>query len=404
VEKQALSGVKVVDFTWVITGPIVTKCLADHGAEVVRLEFDKRPDIIRTSAPIKDGASRINRSGYFAFFNSNKYGVNLNLNHPQGIEIAKRMVKRADVVVENFAPGMMEKWGLGYEDLKKIKEDIIVLRCSLQGQTGPHASQPGLGAHLVSFAGFTHFTGYTDGDPMQPFGAYTDLIAPPFALAALLGALLRRRRTGSGQCIDLSQYEASLQFLLPALMDYLVNGREGGRQGNSSPCAAPHGAYPCKGDDRWCAIAVTSDTQWRSFCDALENPHWTKKPAFATLLGRKANEENLNDLVAEWTRKRTPEDVMATLQKAGVPAGVVESPADLLQDAQLDQRRQFWMMNHPELGLFPHLGQSFALSDTPSRQRMPTPCLGEHTEYVCKKLLGMSDSEFMELVKAGVIG
>jgi len=313
------------------------------------------------------------------------------------------MVRWADIVAENFAPGMMERWGIGYEDLKQIKKDIILLRCSLQGQTGSHASQPGLGTHLVSFAGFTHFTGYAEGDPMQPFGAYTDLIAPYFALVALLGALLYRKRTGYGQCIDLSQYEASLQFLSPALMDYVANGREGIREANSSPCAAPHGAYPCKGDDRWCVIAVTSDTQWHSFCDALGNPPWTKNPAFATLLGRKANEENLNALVEEWTSKRTAEDVMATLQKAGVPAGIVKSPADLLQDPQLKHRGQFWMMNHPELGLFPHFGQPYELSATPARPRMPSPCLGEHTEYVCKELIGMSDKEFMELVNDGVL-
>lgn len=399
--RGALAGVKVADFTWALAGPWTTTYLASHGATVVRVESGKRPCVLRTMAPYKDKRPGLDRSACFAYYNSNKYSISLNMSHPKGLELAKKLVAWADIVGENFTPGTMERWGLGYEDLKKINPDIIMFRSSNQGQTGPHAMQPGFGMQLLGLAGFPQFTGWADRDPDTLAIAYTDVISPRFTVAALMAALDYRDRTGKGQVLDVAQLEAGLHFLAPAIMEYTVNGRETPRAGNRCPCAAPHGTYPCKGDDRWCAIAVFTDEEWQAFSRVVARP-WTQEPGFATLLGRKQNEDELDRLVGEWTVQFTAEEVMRLMQDAGVAAGVVESTADLLQDAQLKARNHFWVLHHRELGAFSHLGQAFKLSETPADPRMPAPCLGEHTEYVCTKILGMPDEEFIGLMADGV--
>jgi crotonobetainyl-CoA:carnitine CoA-transferase CaiB-like acyl-CoA transferase len=393
-------GVKVADFTWVAVGPLTTRYLADFGATVVRIESSSRPDAWRTSAPFKNGEVGINRSGYYGYHNANKYSIAIDLNNPKGREIAKKLVSWADIVAENFTPGQMERWGLGYEDLKKIKPDIIMLRSSNQGSTGPLAKQPGYGHHLVALGGFCYYSGWPDREPLALSTAYTDCITPRFAAAALITALIYRRKTGKGQLIDISQLETAIHFLSPLILDYTVNGQVGGRTGNYCANAAPHGVYRCKGDDRWCAIAVFSDNEWKAFCNVIGNPGWTKDPKFTTLLARKKNEEELNELIEEWTNNLAAEEVMTLMQQAGVAAGVVKNAEDVYQDSQLRKRDAFWLLNHSEIGYVTHLGQPFKLSKTPAEARMPAPCLGEHTEYVCKEFLGMSDEEFVELLVA----
>jgi crotonobetainyl-CoA:carnitine CoA-transferase CaiB-like acyl-CoA transferase len=400
--KEALHGLKIADFSWSLAGPFTTKYFADHGAQVVRIESSKRPCPLRLSAPYKDGIPGINRSGYYAFYNTNKYSLALDLTNFKAIEVCKKLAAWADVVVESFTPGTMERYGLSYEELRNIKPDIIMLRCCTHGQTGPHAQHPSFGFQLVSHCGFTNLTGWPELDPQQPWGAYTDVISPRFAASALLAALLYRGKTGRGQCLDLSQFEACLQFLAPILLEYTVNGRETRRAGNYCYHAAPHGAFRCKGDDSWCVIAVFDDKQWQAFCKAMGNPEWARKPEFATLLGRKANEANLNRLVEEWTIGFTAEEVMNLLQSAGVPSGVVKNAKEVCLDPQLASRSHFWTLDHKEIGAFSHPGQAFKLSETPAEPRMSAPCLGEHTEYVCKQLLGMSDEEFDELLVSGV--
>ena len=308
----------------------------------------------------------------------------------------------ADVVAENFSPGVMERLGLGYEELKRLKPDIIMLRSSNQGQTGPIARQPGLGTHLSALAGFLHLTGWPGRSPAPPQVAYTDYISQKFTTAILVAALDYRRRTGKGQLLDVSQLETGLQFLMPVILNQEVNNRESDREGNSCPYAAPHGAYRCKGDDRWCVIAVFTDDEWDAFCKVSGNLPWTKEPRFATIRGRKKNEEELNKLVEEWTIKYSAEEVMVKMQAAGVSAGVVKSPEDIYQDPQLKHRNLFWVLNHREMGDFPVLGQVSILSKTSAEGRMPAPCLGEHTAYVCSELLGISDEEFVQLASEGV--
>jgi len=397
----ALEGIKVVDFGWVATAPLVARYLADFGATVVRIESSKRPDLTRISAPYKDGVPGLNRSGVFPMYNSSKYSIGLNLSHPEAIEVAKRLVSWADAVVEGFAAGVMDRLGLGYEELKKIKPDIVMLRTCNQGQTGPHANHPGTGLHLVGLAGFTNITGWPDRDAVQPFGGYTDFLSYRIGVTALLAALNHRRKTGKGQCLDMSQYEIGVHFMEPMILEYTVNGREFTRMGNSCPYAAPHGVYRCQGDDRWCAITVFTDKEWKAFGDVLGNPPWAASDRFATVMGRKKNEEALNQLVEEYTVNFAAEEVMMRMQEAGIAAGVVENMQDLFQDPQIKHREHFRWLNHTEMGYIPHPAPAFQLPRTPANPRA-APCLGEHTEKVCRDILGMSDEDFVRLLAEGV--
>jgi benzylsuccinate CoA-transferase BbsF subunit len=229
---------------------------------------------------------------------------------------------------------------------------------------------------------------------------YTDLILPRFAAAMMLSALDYRRRTGNGQCIDATQFEATQQFLMPSILDYTVNGRDTVRQGNACPYAAPHNAYRCLGDDRWCVIAVFTDEEWQSLCQVMGEPETALKPEFVTLLARKQNEKDLDRTVNKWTAKHEAEEITARLQEAGVPAGVVQNAPDLIKDPQLS--RALWCLDHPELGPVHELGQAFVMSGLDGDPCTPAPCLGEYTEYVCRHIIGMSDEEFIELFNLGV--
>ncbi|MFC1954070.1 CaiB/BaiF CoA transferase family protein [Chloroflexota bacterium] len=401
--KQALEGLKVVDFGWVIAGPQVGIYFAHHGATVIRVESMHRVDVTRTSMPYKDNKPGINRCGVFDFFNSNKLGMGLNLSHPRGVEVAKRLVAWGDVVGENFAPGVMRKLGLNYEELKKVRPDIIMYSSSNLGQTGPEAGQPGLGVQLVSYSGFTSLTGWPDRMPVQPYGVYTDFPAPRLTVAAVLAALEYRRRTGKGQYLDISQMEAGIHFLAPAVMDYAVNRRVQTRNGNRCDYAAPHGAYPCKGDDRWCAIAVFSDEEWAALRQVMGNPGWARAAKLATLRGRKKHEDELDERLAQWTKDSMAEEVMEKLQAASVPAGVVKNAADIQDDPQLAYRHYFWSIEHPEIGMHHYdSAGGCILSKTPEEVEMPSPLLGQHTEYICREILGMSDAEFIDLLTQGV--
>ena len=399
---KVFEGIKIADFSWLVQGPMTVEYLAAHGATVVHIESSSSVDVIRTSPPYKDNIPGINRSGLFPLNNCNKYGVTLNLNHPKGTEIAKRFVAWADIVAESFAPGTIERWGLDYESIRKIKPDIIMISLSIQGQTGPHAKHGAYGTQAVSLAGFTHLVGWPDRDPSLLAGAHTDVVAPCFAASALIAALDYRRRTGRGQKIDASQYECALQFLSPLILDYTVNKRVAERQGNLHPYAAPHGAYPCRGDDRWCAIAVFSGQEWEALCGVLGHREWVKDSRFATLLSRKQNENELNRLVSECTINFTAEKLMARLQAAGVSAGVVQNCKDILFDPQLQHRRHFWELEHSEIGKHTYDAPGFRLSKTPCELQMPAPCLGEHNEYVYTQILGLSDEEFVQLLGEGV--
>lgn len=402
-DQRALEGVKIADFTWAAAGPLTMSYLAHCGATVVKVESGTK-SIGSRSFPPPGGQGGMISSIMFSNDNSDKLSITINMKNDKGIEIAKKLVAWADVVAENFRPGTMEKWGFGYEELKKINPSIIMFRSSARGQTGPDAKVAENGITLQSQTGFTYLTGWPDMDyPSPPWGAYTDLTAPALGAVMLIGALDYRARTGKGQYLDLSQFEAGLQYIAPAILDYNVNNRRAVRMGNSSSYAVPHGVYPCSGDDRWCAIAVFNDKEWMSFCHVIDMTEWLDDPKFDTLISRKKNEQELDRLISEWTVGHSAEDLMNMLQESGISAGVVENSYDLINEPQLKERNFFKQLEHEKLGSVTHHGTGFILSRTPCEVQTPGPQLGQHTEYVCKELLGIGEDEFGDLLNNGAL-
>ncbi|HTM08819.1 MAG TPA: CoA transferase [Verrucomicrobiae bacterium] len=400
---QSLKGIKVVEFAAFAAGPVVGKHLADHGATVVHIESQVRPDGFRGHyPPYKDNIHGLNRSGLFALCNNDKLDITLNLKKaPAATELAKRIAAWADIVIENFSPGTMDRLGLGYEALKQVKPDLIMLSSSNLGQSGPHAHHAGFGSQLSSLAGFTHLTGYAGGSPQILYGPYIDYIAVAYGAVAILAALDYRKRTGEGNYIDTAQYETGLQYLAPILLDYKVNGRVAERNANRNPHAAPHGAYPCKGDDRWCAISVSSDDEWQTLVGAMKNPAWAKD--FASFEARKRNEDELDRLVGKWTIQFEPRELMERLQKAGVKAGVVNRMCDVYDDPQLKLRPQWVPIEHPEIGKMHYQRPPFLLTKTPPGPAKRDPLLAEHNEYFYCELLGLGEEEYKKLVDEQVI-
>jgi benzylsuccinate CoA-transferase BbsF subunit len=272
-----------------------------------------------------------------------------------------------------------------------------------QGQYGPYSSYGSYGWAAAAQSGFFVLTGWPDRAPVFLYGAYNDFISPWYLIVTLIAALDYRRRSGKGLYLDQSQIEAGINFLGPAALDYTVNGRVAERAGNRDPYLAPHGAYPCRGRDRWCTIAVRSDGDWQALCRAMGNPEWTQSPQFATLLGRKENEEELTRLIGEWTKDYTAEQIMAILQAAGVPSGVVETCEDLFNDPQLKHRQHYRLLRHKVIGPHYYHAPAYKLSKAPVHIWKAGPALGEDNEYVYKKILGLSDDEVADLLVEGVI-
>jgi benzylsuccinate CoA-transferase BbsF subunit len=402
----ALAGLRVVDFTWVGVGPLLTKYLADFGAEVIRVESRTHLDPLRYAPPWVEDQPGVERSGQFLSLNTGKRHVTLNLSHPQGRELARRLIARADVVAENFTSHVMERWALTYAELRRVKPDLVMISLSMAGRTGPHRHVAGFGTVLQAAAGLCHLTGWPDRPPTVPGVAYTDWTTPFFGLVALLAALDYRRRTGRGQYIDVANLEVGVQCLEAALLDYTVNGRLQQRAGNEwmvgdLPGAAPHGVYRCQGDDRWCAIAVRSDREWQRFCEVLGQPPWTREPRFATLLGRVKHRDELNAQVEGWTSQLPAAEVMRRLQAAGIAAGVVQNAADLAHDPQLAMRGDAIILDHPEVGAQRYQAPGFQLTVSPAQLR-PAPLLGQHNVEVFQGLLGLSEAEYRRLEAEGV--
>jgi len=425
-KRLAMQGIRVADFSWFGAGPYVTRLFAIYGAEVIRIESNAKIDGMRWQAPRKPNVTvTYNISGMYNNFNPGKLGITLKLNHPKGIEIAKRLVSISDVVLDNFNPGIMESWGLTHEELVKIKPDIIVCTMPVMGITGPYKLWRGFGTSIRTLAGIDYMTGNPDRPPIGTgMLAFPDFTCNPYhAITAILSALHYRNRTGKGQFIELAQLESTVCWTETAILDYTVNKRIQTGMRNRLPYAAPHGVYRClpeekevdycampesepehrKKDERWVAIAVFTEEEWKSFCDVIGNPPWTKDKRFTTFLGRKENEDELDRLVGEWTKDKSPEEVMMLMQRAGVPAGVVNDGEDLqTRDPQLKERGFYVWLDHPEAGRIAHDGLTFALSKTPGEVRR-APLLGEHNEYVYKEVLGFSEEEVNQLITEGVL-
>ena len=399
---SALKGINILDLSWVAVGPTTVRYFADHGATVIHVESVTHPDVLRTSNPFKNGVPGLDRAGYFANYNANKYGMALNFNKPKAVEVAKELVKWADIVVESYVPGMMKRWGLDYEGLKKIKPEIIMASTSQQGQYGPYAKFRGFGAQGAVMAGFGYVVGWPDREPLGPYAAYTDFIAHRYLIISLLVALEHRRLTGKGTHIDQSQAESGIHFLATAMLDYQANGGTTELEGNADPYACPHGAFHCRGNDRWCVIAVSSEDDWLSLCQCMGNSHWAKDTKFSSFLSRKENEAELERLIEAWTVDYSPEEVMWILQAKGIAAGVVEKAEDLHHDPQLKHRHHFEVLEHPVIG--PHTCDAVAcrLSKTPAELKLAAPCLGQHSHFVFTRILGKAEEEFVSLLDEGI--
>ncbi len=398
----ALRGIRVVDFTWIHAGPSATRVLSDQGAEVIKIESNMALAVV-------GGPASLTRRGLGSRHNWNagKLSISLNMKTPQGVDIARRLVAASDVVAENFSGRVMPGWGMDYESLREIKPDIIMLSMSGLGRTGPWKEYVSYGQTLQTWCGFTYLTGFPDTDPSGPASAYSDATAGMAGAQALLLALIHRARTGQGQWIDLSQLEALSSVMGPVYLDLSANGRDGnvGRTGNRLPHGggAPHGAYRCKGEDRWVAITVFTDGQWAAFRGAAGDPDWTREDRFTTTAGRERHADDLDRLVESWTSGLRPEEVMERLQAAGVPAGVVQSGADLDSDPQLRERGFFRRVPDARGELQVIETAPYKLSRTPGGASRAAPEFGEHQDYVLRDILGMTDDELAEAAIAGAL-
>lgn len=402
--KKFLDGIRVCDLTWAGAGPFATKFLSDFGAEVIKVETATRPDPVRLGGPFKDRVAGTNRSGYFASRNTGKQSIALNMKTEEGRKILTDLIKLCDVMSNNFAYGVMERLGLSYDEVRAIKPDIIYLSMPLYANDGPATRMSGVGMSISSVSGLMYHTGYDGDHIVGPGTHYPDHAANPcHAAFAVIGALRYRRQTGKGMNIDLSQVESTINFAGPAVIETDVTGKEPPVNGNRSRVDAPSGIFRAAGDDAWCAIEVKGDAAWQALATAMGRADIAEHDDFATSACRLAHAEELESLVAEWARGRTPEDINAALDGSGVATARASSSQYLVtQDPQLSHRAYWRRIEHPELGnsLYAHVpckidGQRVDLSRP--------PLFGEHTEQVLTSVLGRSQNEIDALKSAKVL-
>jgi crotonobetainyl-CoA:carnitine CoA-transferase CaiB-like acyl-CoA transferase len=391
---QALGGLRVVEFGGYAAGPHIGKLLANFGATVVHVETRARPDGFRLQyPPYRNGKPHVDGSGCFALFNDSKYDVTLDLKKPAGLALARQLTDWCDVVIENMRPGVMDRLGLGYAALSQSNAGLVMLSTCNMGQTGPRADTPGFGSQLTALAGMCGLTGQPDGPPMLLYGPYIDFIASTMGSAALLAALERRRRTGRGALLDVSQYECGLMFLAGALLDYRKNGKVAARAGNDDPQAAPHGAYRC-GDGQWLVLSCWSDAEFSRLARAIGRPQWADSASFSGLPGRKRGAGELAAAIAAWTAERPASEAAALLQAAQIHAHGVATMADLFSDPQLLARRQWRRRRHPVIGDQAYLFPAFDLAAMPGEITAPAPRLGADNEAVFRGFLDLSAEQF----------
>ena len=390
-------GVKVLEFGSGAAGPMATRYLTDQGARVIRVESTRRPDFLRLLHLTSDDPGALDRAPMFMLLNPGKQSVTLDLGRPEGVELARRLACWADVVSENFAPGVMAKWGLDAATLRALEPGLIYVSSCLFGQTGPQRAYPGFGGQGAAIAGFNHLTGRADGEAHGPYGTITDSLSPRYVGLLMAAALLERRRTGEGRTIDVSQIETGVYSLSEMIVRYTGAGDSACRDANHDGAAAPHGVYPCRGNDRWIALAVRDDRQWAALTRAMGEPGWARDADLATTAGRLARREDLDRSIGEWTRDHDAHELMAALQAAGVEAGMVQTFADLLEDPQLAHRGHFVRLANRHLGEMAFERMGFRLSGHADHMRSPGPGIGEHTEEVLAEVLGLSAADIERL-------
>ena len=402
-----LEGIRVTDATNSWSGPYTAQLLASMGAQVIKVESIQYLDTWRGGGTrTMEGEYLWERSPLWNSVNADKLGITLDLTRPKGAEIFKQLVRISDIVAENYTPRVMKNFGLDYTVLREVNPGIIMISLPAHGSTGPWQDYPGYAASIEQMSGIPQLTGYPDGPPKMSGSGFTDPVAGVTGMVAVMMALLHRQVTGRGQYIDLSQIEAVTCLIGDAIVDYSMNGRIQPRRGNRHPSMAPHGCYRCKGDDLWVDIAVSSDEEWRHFCQAIGGPEWTKEDRFTDALSRWHHQDELDRLVETWTVQHDHYEVMNTLQKAGVAAGAVLTTAELLEDPHVRARGTFQVVERTIVGAHPYPVPSapMRLSECPVSIRRPAPLLGEHNDYVLGELLGMSKDEIKSLADDGIIG
>ena len=392
-----LAGIRVLDFTWVVAGPVATRILADHGAEVIKLER-------------KPGPPGERQRGLQGDLHRNKLSIAVNMANIRGIEVARRLAAKSDLVVDNFSARVMRGWGMDYESVSKIKPNIICISMSGLGHVGPRASYVSYGPTLQALSGFTRLMADENGEPAGYGYSYADMAGGYTGALSALIALWHRRQTGRGQFIDLSQFEALVSLAGPGLLDISVNGRVQSPPGYLSQemAAAPHGVYKCRplgdDDDRWLAISVRTQPEWQRFVEAIGSPDWARSPEFGTLFTRMRKRGQLDAHVGSWAITQAAEHAMELLQRAGVAAGVVSNGADICaRDPQL-RARNFWgIVTLPDGSRTNVTGVPIKMSSTPGSVRTPSPLIGSSNDYVLGELLGYSEAEREQLIAAGAV-
>jgi len=399
-----LNGLRVANFGWVWAGPMVGQTLAFLGAEVYKIESRARIDMSRTIPPFAEGIRDHNRSlSHHAGWAGNG-SVTLNLKKPGGIELAKELIAQCDVVIENFSPGVMERFGMGYEDLAQVRSDIIMFSMPAAGLTGPMRGIRTYGMSLASLTGLDSITGYPGGPPIPMENAYSDPYNGILGAYSILVALHHRNRTGVGQHIDYSQHEAIMQLMGPAYMDYVMNGTVAGPLGNRHPLgmAAPHGVFPCAGDDRWVSIVVMDDDEWNGLVEATGAASWATDARFAHHAGRLAAIDELHELIATWTAELDDHDLAELLQRHGVAAAPVLNVADLLEDPHYRARGTFIEVHHPA-GFDETIYGAYVKTSRGTATAEPGPMIGRDNDHVFLDLLGMSRDRYDGLVDDQII-
>jgi crotonobetainyl-CoA:carnitine CoA-transferase CaiB-like acyl-CoA transferase len=398
---RPLEGIRVADFGWIFAVPHATAWLGALGADVIRIETSGAPDLVRFLTGT-DGSIGANRSGVFHAINSSRRSLALNLAIPEAQEIARNIIRQSDFVTENFTVGNMAKYNLAYDDLVKIKPDIIMLSGTPLGQDGPFAHTVGFGPTTQAFAGLCHITGYLDSFPCGIGGTWPDFAVGTGMVFFLLAALHHRDRTGQGQYLDLSMAEMVTTMMPEAMMDFLMNGRDQGAIGNRDESMAPHGVFPAAGDDNWIAIAIASDDEFAKLCEALEMPAMSSEPKFARLLGRLDNVEELEREIAARTRAHHRDDLVSKLRARGLAAGPVYSTPELMKDPVFSESSMLVNLKHGEVGerVVPGLPVQFSAIDLEYRG---APMIGEHTDELMSELLGYSVAEIARLKEAKVL-
>lgn len=412
----ALQEIRVLDLTDAVSGPFASMLLASYGAEVIRVESRRHLGFRGGGGKGNDSIleedavdfSKVDMAQFvganFARYNLDKLSVALNLTKPEGIDLFKRLVRVSDVVVDNLSFGVMQKWGFDYDSLKQVKNDIIVASLPSLGK-GPHENWTTWGMNLLSFTGFAYNWGHPD-TPMEERSAsstYGDYIAGMMAVGSIFAALYHRHKTGEGQYIEVSQTEATASMLGVTYLDYLANRRVAPPRGNRHPEFAPYNCYRCKGDDRWCAIAVFNEDEWQQLCRALDSPEWSKDARFGNMEARLKNADELDRNIEIWTSQRTPHQVMKILQSFGVAAGAVQSGEDLYFDLQLRERGHAVEPDSGRHGNITFDGPPVRLSTGQKTTTDPAPILGEHNSYVYEHLLGLTTEEIETLTAKRVI-